>query len=78
PGGRLGPRGLLAAGIYYLVFDFCIRRFTLTTPGREDDASGAASDNAEAERAPAFIRALGGAANLAVVDACTTRLRLRL
>ncbi|SUG40497.1 phosphotransferase system protein [Pseudomonas aeruginosa] len=60
------------------MFDFCIRRFNLKTPGREDDASSESGDNAEAERAPAFIRALGGAANLEVVDACTTRLRLRL
>lgn len=77
-GWMLWPLGLLYAGIYYLVFDFCIRRFNLKTPGREDDASSESGDNAEAERAPAFIRALGGAANLEVVDACTTRLRLRL
>ena len=55
----------------------CIRRFNLKTLGREDDASSESGDNAEAERAPAFIRACG-AANLEVVDACTTRLRLRL
>ena len=77
-GWMLWPLGLLYAGIYYLVFDFCIRRFNLKTPGREDDASSESGDNAEAERAPAFIRAPGGAANLEVVDACTTRLRLRL
>ncbi|CDI92192.1 putative phosphotransferase system protein [Pseudomonas aeruginosa PA38182] len=56
-GWMLWPLGLLYAGIYYLVFDFCIRRFNLKTPGREDDASSESGDNAEAERAPAFIRA---------------------
>ena len=36
-GWMLWPLGLLYAGIYYLVFDFCIRRFNLKTPGREDE-----------------------------------------
>ncbi|MGE8150732.1 N-acetylglucosamine-specific PTS transporter subunit IIBC [Pseudomonas vancouverensis] len=69
------PVGLAYALIYYLVFDFCIRRFNLKTPGREDAATGQIAV-AENERAGAYIKALGGAANLITVGACTTRLRL--
>lgn len=80
-GWMLWPLGLLYAVIYYVVFDFCIRRFQLQTPGREaieeSPASGASASISE-QRAPAYIKALGGAANLEVVDACTTRLRLKL
>ena len=70
------PVGLAYAVIYYLVFDFCIRRFDLKTPGREGSVATeqvAVTDN---ERAGAYIKALGGAANLITVGACTTRLRL--
>jgi PTS system N-acetylglucosamine-specific IIC component len=70
------PVGLAYAVIYYSVFNYCIRRFNLKTPGREDIQvvqTEAMSDN---QRASAYIRALGGAANLLSVGACTTRLRL--
>lgn len=70
------PVGLAYAVIYYTVFDFCIRRFNLKTPGREDIAAGEKTLVAENERAGAYIKALGGAENLITVGACTTRLRL--
>jgi PTS system N-acetylglucosamine-specific IIC component len=70
------PVGLVYAGIYYLVFDFCIRRFDLKTPGREDVPAGDKPIIAENQRAAAYIQALGGADNLITVGACTTRLRL--
>ncbi|MFP6557028.1 N-acetylglucosamine-specific PTS transporter subunit IIBC [Paraburkholderia sp. B3] len=81
------PLGLVYAVVYYTLFRFFIRRFNLPTPGREasngdtalaSSMSGAAVPaNAEgASRAARYIDALGGAANLKVVDACTTRLRL--
>src|SRR5204862_7017251 len=47
------------------------------TPGRDAAESAAAPPPAApADRARAWIAALGGAANLVSVDACTTRLRL--
>jgi PTS system N-acetylglucosamine-specific IIC component len=70
------PVGLAYAVIYYVVFDFCIRRFNLKTPGREDTATTEKAAIAESDRAGAYIKALGGAENLITVGACTTRLRL--
>lgn len=80
-GWMLWPLGLCYAAAYYFVFDFCIRRFQLKTPGREEideNTDGETVSSPSEQRAPAFIKALGGAANLEVVDACTTRLRLKL
>jgi len=71
------PVGIVYFGLYYGIFSFVIRRFNLQTPGREPEAAVPASSTAIAgERGPAFARALGGAANITSVDACTTRLRL--
>ncbi|MBV4475881.1 N-acetylglucosamine-specific PTS transporter subunit IIBC [Pseudomonas botevensis] len=72
------PVGLAYAVIYYAVFDFCIRRFNLKTPGREDVATTDKAVLTENERAGAYIKALGGAENLVTVGACTTRLRLEM
>jgi PTS system N-acetylglucosamine-specific IIC component len=71
------PIGLAYAGVYYGVFRWAIERFDLKTPGREPaDAPVAAT--AAAPTAGGFVEALGGAANLLEVDACTTRLRLKV
>jgi N-acetylglucosamine PTS system EIICBA or EIICB component len=70
------PIGLAYSLVYYAGFRFVIRRFALPTPGRETDAPTAAASVPESDRARAMITALGGAANLRSVDACTTRLRL--
>jgi N-acetylglucosamine PTS system EIICBA or EIICB component len=79
------PLGVAYAVVYYALFRFFIRRFNLPTPGREASAgdteiassmSGVAVPAASLSRASRYIDALGGAANLKVVDACTTRLRL--
>ncbi|HMI20135.1 MAG TPA: N-acetylglucosamine-specific PTS transporter subunit IIBC [Sphingomonas sp.] len=68
------PVGAAYFALYYFAFSFAIRRFDLKTPGREAEAAAA---NVEAgERGAAFVAALGGSANLATIDACTTRLRL--
>jgi PTS system glucose-specific IIC component len=72
--------GPLWAGLYYSVFRFAIRRFNLLTPGRE------AEDPLEkTTRAPSndqfalqLIRAFGGRANITSLDACITRLRVKL
>ena len=71
------PVGLAYFGLYYGLFRFFIQRFDLKTPGRElEEAPTAAKVAPGGGRGPAFIVALGGAANLVSVDACTTRLRL--
>jgi PTS system N-acetylglucosamine-specific IIC component len=66
--------------IYYGLFRYFIERFNLNTPGREaeDAAQPGAATAADAGGADGFIAALGGAANLREVAACTTRLRLTL
>ncbi len=71
------PIGAVYALLYYGLFRFFIRRFDLSTPGREKGAVGAISAAAAGSaRGDAFVAALGGAATLVSVDACTTRLRL--
>src|SRR5262249_22604493 len=72
------PIGAAYAGVYYAVFSFAIRRFNLATPGREKEAPILQMDQRPQERGAAFVEALGGAGNLANIDACTTRLRLRV
>ena len=68
------PIGLVYFGLYYGLFRWCIVRLNLPTPGREAEPVAAAPGPAHG--AGDFITALGGAANLHSVDACTTRLRL--
>jgi PTS system N-acetylglucosamine-specific IIC component len=70
------PIGLAYFGLYYGLFRFVIVRFDLKTPGRELDDTGVANVATHASGAHAWVQALGGAANLAQIDACTTRLRL--
>ncbi|QBF25426.1 PTS N-acetyl-D-glucosamine transporter [Pseudomonas tructae] len=78
-GWMVFPLGLLYALVYYFVFDFCIRRFNLKTPGREDQPNeDAPVADSSTPRGTRYIEALGGADNLLSVDACTTRLRLLL
>lgn len=74
------PVGAAYALIYYGLFRFFIRKLDLATPGREKGEVAATAPAGEAtagsSRGEAFVKALGGAANLTSVDACTTRLRL--
>jgi N-acetylglucosamine PTS system EIICBA or EIICB component len=75
------PIGAAYFALYYGVFRYCIVRLNLATPGREPDDATAAPPLATAtpnSRAQDFVTALGGARNLAEVEACTTRLRLVL
>ncbi|WP_251976815.1 N-acetylglucosamine-specific PTS transporter subunit IIBC [Salinicola avicenniae] len=76
-GWMMLPVGLVYFGLYYGVFRWAIRRFDLPTPGREPETA-AVDETSVGERGPAFVEALGGAANLRSVGACTTRLRLVL
>jgi N-acetylglucosamine PTS system EIICBA or EIICB component len=80
--------GAVYAVLYYGLFRFFIRKFNMATPGREPaaadeqvesfDKGGFVAPTAAASvpRAVRYIAALGGASNLSIVDACTTRLRL--
>nr|WP_294815036.1 N-acetylglucosamine-specific PTS transporter subunit IIBC [uncultured Sphingomonas sp.] len=70
------PVGAVYFWIYYATFSWCIRRWNLKTPGREDEAMPVAAQGAPSARGPAVLAALGGVANVRSVDACTTRLRL--
>lgn len=72
------PVGAVYALLYYGLFRFFIRKLDLATPGREksDSAAVVSATAAVSDRGAAFVQALGGAANLSSVDACTTRLRL--
>ncbi|RAK52873.1 N-acetylglucosamine-specific PTS transporter subunit IIBC [Phenylobacterium deserti] len=72
------PIGVGYFGLYYGVFRWAIVRFDLKTPGREaaTTLAEAAAAQPTGHRGRDFIAALGGAANLESVDACTTRLRL--
>jgi PTS system N-acetylglucosamine-specific IIC component len=74
------PVGALYFGLYYGLFRYFIVKLDLKTPGREplDTAASAAKAARTAGGAEGFVIALGGAANLTSVDACTTRLRLVL
>jgi PTS system N-acetylglucosamine-specific IIC component len=73
------PIGAAYFLLYYAVFRVCIVRLNLLTPGRESDDAAQSFAPVEADsRGRSFVGALGGAANLTEVTACTTRLRLTL
>lgn len=72
--------GIVTAAVYYFVFRFAIRTFNFKTPGREDET--ATPEPIQAMPAGAggmaleLVRAFGGRNNIAVLDACITRLRI--
>lgn len=69
--------GIGFAILYYLLFRFCIRRFNLKTPGREEDTGKFSNSGKEgAALASAVLQALGGKENIGNLDACITRLRV--
>ena len=72
--------GPLWAGLYYGVFSFAIRRFNLLTPGREvqDEAATATRAASGDQFARQLVRAFGGRSNIVSLDACITRLRVKL
>jgi PTS system N-acetylglucosamine-specific IIC component len=73
------PIGIAYFALYYGVFRVCIVRLNLPTPGREaEDILQTAAPATSDARGWSFATALGGAANLTEVSACTTRLRLTL
>ena len=70
------PIGAAYFALYYGVFRWAIGRFDLKTPGRDAEPTAAEAKPLSGKRGEDFVAALGGAANLIGVDACTTRLRL--
>lgn len=70
--------GIVLFVVYYVMFTFCIKKFNLKTPGREDDevesADGADKDGLAL--AQNVLEALGGKGNITNLDACITRLRV--
>lgn len=78
-------QGFVFAVIYYAVFRFLIVKFNIKTPGREEDAKEATSQQTvETEEEPTaaiaaqIYEALGGDANVTSVDNCITRLRVEV
>jgi PTS system glucose-specific IIC component len=72
--------GPIWAVLYYCVFYFAIRRFNLLTPGREVESEAAqpARSASGDSFALQLVRAFGGRSNIASLDACITRLRVKL
>ncbi len=73
------PIGAAYALVYYAMFRTVIVMFDLKTPGRGDViATASEAPQSDDGKARDFIAALGGPANVSLVEACTTRLRLLL
>lgn len=75
------PIGLAVAVIYYIVFRAVITKFDLKTPGREDDddeTKVVLANNDFTTVARIILDGVGGAANVASIDNCITRLRLEI
>jgi PTS system N-acetylglucosamine-specific IIC component len=75
--------GLVAFGIYFVLFTAVIRMFNLKTPGREDASADVVDSEANSnteeglnQLSQQYIAAIGGSDNLQIIDACITRLRL--
>lgn len=80
------PVGLAYAAVYYGLFRFFIAKFHLKTMGREDTPTVVETapvneqprPAAVSSRGEAYLSAIGGVTNVQDVEACATRLRLRL
>lgn len=82
--------GIPTAFLFYAVFSAAIKHFDLKTPGREDDDSAAAQEDASpaadassanedfAAIAARILEGLGGKDNVASCENCITRLRIEV
>lgn len=70
--------GLVFAVVYYFIFRFFIKKFSLMTPGREKTGDGQEeTGKGEAgDLAYNVLEAMGGQENITHLDACITRLRV--
>ncbi len=66
--------------LYYFTFRFMITKFNYKTPGREDDGQEVKKLDKKMsdEMMATIIEGLGGADNIQHVDACFTRLRVKV
>lgn len=80
-------QGVAFAAIYYVLFKFCITKFNLTTPGREEtdedfemnNETGVLSAQDKFSLMAAKIyEGLGGDKNVISIDNCITRLRVEV
>ncbi len=80
------PVGIIYFFVYYFLFNFAIKKFNMTTPGREEgetetklytkqDYKNKKSGDGY-ERAYMILEGLGGKDNIADLDCCATRLRV--
>ncbi|MBD2846222.1 PTS transporter subunit EIIC [Paenibacillus sp. IB182496] len=77
-GWLLIPIGIVVGVLYYVLFRWAIARFRIPTPGREE---GSQLDEWAGDipyRAPLILQAIGGKDNIVQMEACITRLRLKL
>lgn len=72
------PIGIGYFAVYYFVFRWYIQRFNVLTPGRSENETLKVESVSSDQETLELIKALGGNSNLLEVDACTTRLRLRI
>ena len=75
------PVGIVWALVYYVVFRFCITKFSVKVPGMEsrEEVETELSDKQVSkltDEATQIIEALGGEQNIESVNACATRLRV--
>ena len=72
--------GPVWGAVYYGVFSFSIRQFNLLTPGREaeSETTTAVQSGSGDDFARQLVRAFGGRSNIVNLDACITRLRVKL
>ena len=73
--------GIIFFFLYYFTFKFMILKFNYKTPGREDDVINETSENNNLSKADILydiIEGLGGQDNILHVDACFTRLRVKV
>ncbi len=77
------PTGIAAFVVFFLVFNFAIKKWDLKTPGREDDDADSEmkielANNDYTAMAKVILEGLGGKDNIAELDHCITRLRLEV
>jgi PTS system N-acetylglucosamine-specific IIC component len=67
--------------VYFIIFDFFIKKLNLQTIGREvssNDKVDSPIAQSEDDKIISYVLALGGVDNLVDISACTTRLRLKV
>ena len=78
------PLGIVYFFLYFLIFNFAIKKFNLKTPGREEDEDleaetkvTLASDDYDAVAA-ILVEGLGGKENISSLEYCSTRVRVEV